>query len=107
MFSFHFRLDIFSIWLIQAVVVRVTDICLFFGKRRLIIGAMNVDFPPFKNGEHNSESASTINWGLTPFNEIKNTQPCYPFEIQIPAVGGAFIDAAPNLTSFVERAAAS
>ena len=31
---------------------------------------MNAQLPPFKNGEHNSESASTINRVITPLNSI-------------------------------------
>jgi len=30
------------------------------GKRPLAIAAVNAELPPFKNGEHNSESVSTI-----------------------------------------------
>jgi len=30
------------------------------------MAAMNAELPPFKNGEHNSESASTINCVITP-----------------------------------------
>jgi len=37
----------------------MTDIR-FFRKGPLAIAAMNVELPPFKNGEHNSESASAI-----------------------------------------------
>ena len=38
----------------------------FFEKRLLAITAMNTDLPPFKNGEHNSESASTLDRDITP-----------------------------------------
>jgi len=31
---------------------------------------MNVELPPFKNGEHNSESPSTIDRVITPLNAI-------------------------------------
>jgi len=37
-----------------------------FGKRPLTIAAMNAELPPFKNGEHNSESASTLDRDITP-----------------------------------------
>ena len=30
------------------------------GKRLLAIAAMNAELPPFNNGEHNSENASTV-----------------------------------------------
>jgi len=36
------------------------------GKRPLAIAAMNAELPPFKNGEHNPESASTIDRVITP-----------------------------------------
>ena len=45
---------------------------------------MNAEMPPFKNGEHNSESASTIDGVITPLSmqwhvaflgEYKNTWP--------------------------------
>ena len=42
----------------------------FCGKRPLAIAATNVELPPFKNGEHNSESASTIDHGVTPLKGI-------------------------------------
>ena len=48
-----------------AVVIRVTDIQ-FVEKRPLAIIAMNAELPLFKNGEHNSESASTIDRVITP-----------------------------------------
>jgi len=38
----------------------------FCGKRPLAIAAMNTELPPFKHGEHNSESASTIDCVITP-----------------------------------------
>jgi len=31
---------------------------------------MNAELPSFKNGEHNSESVSTIDRGLTPFTRV-------------------------------------
>ena len=34
------------------------------GKRPLVIAAVNTELPPFKNGEHNSESVP-----FNPFNE--------------------------------------
>jgi len=49
-----FRSHFLSIWAIQAVVVRMTNI--FYGKRPIAIAAMNAELPPFKNGEHNSEN---------------------------------------------------
>ena len=36
------------------------------GKRPLALAAMNAELPPFKNEEHNSESASTIDHVITP-----------------------------------------
>jgi len=38
------------------------------GKRPLAIAEMNAEFPPFENGEHNSESVSIINPVITPLN---------------------------------------
>ena len=35
------------------------------GKKPLAIAAMNVELPPFKNGEHNLESVSTIDRVIT------------------------------------------
>jgi len=43
----------------------VTDVR-FVGKKPLAIGAMNAELPPFKNGEHNSESTLTIDRVITP-----------------------------------------
>jgi len=40
------------------------------GKRPLAIAAMNTELPPFKNGEHNFESASTIDRVITLLSEI-------------------------------------
>jgi len=37
----------------------------FLEKRSLHITAMNTELPPFKNGEHNSESASTLDRDIT------------------------------------------
>ena len=37
------------------------------GKRPLAIATMNVKLPPSKNGDHNSESSSTIDRVITPF----------------------------------------
>ena len=37
------------------------------GKRPLAIAEMNAELPPFKNGEHNSESASALDRDITPF----------------------------------------
>jgi len=37
-----------------------------FEKRSLAITVMNAELPPFKNGEQNSESASTLDHSLTP-----------------------------------------
>ena len=51
-----------SIW---AVVIRATDIH-FVEKRPFAIAAMNAELPPFKNREHNSESAPTIDCVITP-----------------------------------------
>jgi len=31
---------------------------------------MNAELPPFKNGEHNSESASTIDRDITPLKQM-------------------------------------
>jgi len=39
-----------------------------FGKRSLAIAAMNVELPPFKNGEHNSKGVSILDCGLTPLS---------------------------------------
>ena len=50
---------IISIWAIRAVVIRVTDIH-FVEKKPLAISEINVKLPPFKSGEHNPASASTI-----------------------------------------------
>jgi len=36
------------------------------GKIPLAIALMNAELPPFKNGEDSSESASTLDRGLTP-----------------------------------------
>ena len=36
------------------------------GKRPLTIAAMNAEVPPFQNGEHNFECASTIDHVITP-----------------------------------------
>jgi len=41
-------------------------IFLVCGKRPLAITAMNAELLPFKNGEHNSESASTIDRVIAP-----------------------------------------
>jgi len=43
----------------------MTDIC-FFGKRPLAIAAMEAELPPFNNEEHKSESAFTLDRGITP-----------------------------------------
>jgi len=53
----------------------------FCGKKPLAIAATNAELPPFKNGEHNFESASTIDLGLTPlmkYYKCKNLKwtPC-------------------------------
>jgi len=40
----------------------------FCGKRPLAIGAMNAELPPFKNGDHNFEIASTLDRDITPLN---------------------------------------
>jgi len=40
------------------------------GKRPLAIAARNAELPRFKNGEHNSESASTIDHAITPLSII-------------------------------------
>ena len=45
-FRFHFL----SIRVIRAVVIRVTDIR-YFGKISLVIAAVNVELPPFRNRE--------------------------------------------------------
>jgi len=42
----------------------------FFGKRPLSIAAMKVELPAFKNGEHNSEKASTLDRDITPLNRV-------------------------------------
>jgi len=33
---------------------------------------MNAELPPFKNGEHNSESASTVDRVITPLTSLNN-----------------------------------
>jgi len=43
---------------------------------------MNAELPPFKNGEHNSENASTIDPVITPltgYGDMKegDTNPCW------------------------------
>ena len=43
------------------------DRCLFFEKRPFTIAAMNAELPPFKNGDQNSESASTFDRDITLF----------------------------------------
>ena len=40
----------------------------FCGKRPLAIAGMNAELPPFKNGEQNSKSVSTIDRDITPLN---------------------------------------
>jgi len=47
----------------------------FCGKGPLAIAAMNAELPPFKNGEYNSESASTINYVITPLTEAAMALP--------------------------------
>jgi len=42
----------------------MTDIR-FFGKRSPAIAAMNVELPPFKDGDYNPESASTLDRDIT------------------------------------------
>ena len=61
-----------SIWAIRAAVIRVTDIH-FVEKRPLAIAAVNAELPPFQNGEHNSESVSTIDRVITPLSYPKNS----------------------------------
>jgi len=48
----------------------VTDIR-FVEKTTLAITAMNAELPPFKNGEHTSESASTLDCDITPLSAIR------------------------------------
>jgi len=43
------------------------------GKRPLAIAVMNAELPLFKNGEHNSESTSTIDRVITPLICLKNS----------------------------------
>jgi len=38
---------------------------------------MNAELPPFKNGEHNSEKATTIDRVITPLR-MKFTNVCFP-----------------------------
>ena len=42
----------------------------FCRKRPLAIAAMNAELPPFKNGEHNSKSVSTIDRVITPLRRF-------------------------------------
>ena len=49
-------------WAIWAVVLQVTDIR-FVEKDHSL---MDMKLPPFKNGEHNSESTSTSDRAITP-----------------------------------------
>ena len=44
----------------------IRELTFGFGKRPLAISAMNAELSPFKNGEHNSESAFTIDLVMTP-----------------------------------------
>jgi len=44
----------------------------FCGKRPLAIVAMNTELLPFKNGEHNSESESTLDRYITPLKAFKS-----------------------------------
>ena len=41
----------------------------FSRKRPLAVAAMNAELAPFKNGEHNSESASTMDHVVTPLKQ--------------------------------------
>jgi len=45
---------------------RIDDRYSCFGKRLLAITTMNAELPPFKNGERNSERASTLDRDITP-----------------------------------------
>ena len=45
------------------------------GERPLAIAVMNAELPPFKNGEHNSESTSTIDRVITPLNNFCTSLP--------------------------------
>ena len=49
----------------------MTDIR-FRGKRPLAIAVRNAELPPFKNGEHNSENASTIDHVIAPLRRWLN-----------------------------------
>ena len=53
-----------SIWPIRSVAIR--DDIYFCKEITLAMGAMNAEMPPLKNGELNSESASTTDRSLTP-----------------------------------------
>jgi len=46
------------------------------GKRPLTIAAMNAELHPFKNGEHNSESASAIERVIASLKEPQFWRPC-------------------------------
>ena len=48
----------------------------FFGKRPLAIATMSAELPPFKNGEHNSENASTLGRD-NPFNRLPKPEVCW------------------------------
>jgi len=46
---------------------------------------MNAELPPFKNGEHNSESESTIDRVIPPLNVEKTTETrnrCLPTQME-------------------------
>ena len=53
----------------------LSDWCSVCGERPLAIAAMNVELPPFKNGEHNSESVSTLDRFITPLKGYKTINP--------------------------------
>ena len=56
----------FSIYLGHSVRSYSSNQYSLFGKRSLCIAAMNAELPPFKNGDHNSESAFIIDRVITP-----------------------------------------
>jgi len=48
----------------------------FYATRPLAINTMNTELPPFKNEEHNSESAYTLNRDITPLNLFRMERLC-------------------------------
>jgi len=60
----------------------MTDIR-FVGKGPLAISAMNTELPPFKNGEHKSESASTLDRDITPLSSALAVRSCLPLAVKL------------------------